>query len=162
MKKFFAVIIAMILVSCTSLQAQLPSVSLKTLSGETVDATTLSNGGKPFIVSFFATWCMPCIKEMTAVAKVYDTWKNESGVKYYAISTDQPQTASKVQPWIESKGFKFDVLLDSNAELARHFGVQSIPFILVFDGDGNLVHKHTGYKDGDENALYEVVKKYVK
>lgn len=152
----------MMLVGCSALQAQLPSVQLKTLNGQTIDASTLNNNGKPFIVSFFATWCHPCLKEMTNVAKVYDTWKSETGVKYYAISTDQPQTASKVKPWIESKGFKFDVLLDSNAELARHFGVQSIPYILVFDGDGNLVHKHTGYKDGDENALYEVVKKYVK
>ncbi len=162
MKKVFAAIVLMMLVGCSALQAQLPSVQLKTLNGQTIDASTLNNNGKPFIVSFFATWCHPCLKEMTNVAKVYDTWKSETGVKYYAISTDQPQTASKVKPWIESKGFKFDVLLDSNAELARHFGVQSIPYILVFDGDGNLVHKHTGYKDGDENALYEVVKKYVK
>ena len=162
MKKIFAAIVAIILMSCAAVQAQIPSVQLKTLSGQTVDASTLSNGGKPFIVSFFATWCMPCVKEMTAVSRVYDTWKSESGIKYFAISTDQPQTAGKVQPWIESKGFKFDVLLDSEAELARHYGVQSIPYILVFDGDGNLVYKHTGYRDGDENALYEEVKKYVK
>lgn len=162
MKKFFAAIIAMMFVACTALQAQIPSFQLKTLNGEAVDSSTLSNGGKPFIVSFFATWCMPCAKEMTAVSKVYDTWKSESGVKYYAISTDQPQTAGKVKPWIESKGFKFDVLLDSNAELARHYGVQSIPYILVFDGNGNLVHKHTGYREGDENALYEVVKGLIK
>ena len=162
MKKYLFVILAMMLVGITSVNAQIPSVQLKTLAGETVDASTLSNGGKPFIVSFFATWCMPCAKEMTSVSKVYDTWKNETGVKYIAISTDQPQTAGKVKPWIEGKGFKFDVLLDSNAELARHYGVQSIPYILIFDGDGNLAHKHTGYREGDENELYEVVKKLVK
>lgn len=162
MKKFILAFFTMILLGCTAVQAQIPSVQLTTLNGEAVNASTLSNDGKPFIVSFFATWCMPCAKEMTSVSKVYDTWQSETGVKYFAISTDQPQTASKVKPWIESKGFNFDVLLDSNAELARHYGVQSIPYILIFDGNGNLVHKHTGYRDGDENALYEVVKGLVK
>lgn len=162
MKKLLSLIITLMIAGCSAIYAQLPSYQLKNLAGQTVDSSTLSNEGKPFIISFFATWCMPCQKEMASVSKVYETWKQETGVKYYAISTDQPQTASKVKPWIESKGFKFDVLLDSNAELARHYGVQSIPYILVFDGKGNLVHKHTGYRDGDENALYEVVKGLVK
>lgn len=162
MKKILSLIFTLIVLGCSSAYAQLPSVQLKNLDGQTVDAATISNDGKPFIVSFFATWCMPCQKEMTSVSKVYDTWKSETGVKYFAISTDQPQTAGKVKPWIESKGFKFDVLLDSNAELARHYGVQSIPYILIFDGNGKLVHQHTGYREGDENALYNVVKGLVK
>ena len=162
MKKILSLIFTLIVLGCSSAYAQLPSVQLKNLDGQTVDAATISNDGKPFIVSFFATWCMPCQKEMTSVSKVYDTWKSETGVKYFAISTDQPQTANKVKPWIESKGFKFDVLLDSNAELARHYGVQSIPYILIFDGNGKLVHQHTGYREGDENVLYNVVKGLVK
>lgn len=162
MKKFLSAIFALVLMSCTAVYAQLPSVQLKTLAGETVDAATISNDGKPFIVSFFATWCMPCAKEMTGVSKVYANWQSETGVKYFAVSTDQPQTADKVKPWIESRGFKFDVLLDSNGEMARHYGVQSIPYILVFDGEGKLVHKHTGYREGDEAKIYEVVKGLVK
>ena len=162
MKKILSAIFALVLMSCTAVYAQLPSVQLKTLAGESVNAATISNDGKPFIVSFFATWCMPCAREMTAVSKVYATWQSETGVKYFAVSTDQPQTADKVKPWIESRGFTFDVLLDSEAEMARYYGVQSIPYILVFDGEGKLVHKHTGYREGDENAIYEVVKQVKK
>ncbi len=162
MKKFFAAAAAIILMGCSALQAQVPSFQLKDINGKTIDTATLSNDGKPFIISFFATWCHPCLRELSNVAEVYADWQDETGVKLIAVSIDQAQNANKVKPLVDSKGFEYDVLLDVNSDLARSLGVQNIPHVFLFDGEGKLVYNHIGYKDGDENTLYEHVKELVK
>lgn len=162
MKKFFAATAALILMGCAALQAQVPSFQLKDINGKTIDTATLSNDGKPFIISFFATWCHPCLRELSNVAEVYEDWQDETGVKLIAVSIDNTQNANKVKPLVDSKGFEYDVLLDVNSDLARSLGVQNIPHVFLFDGEGKLVYNHIGYKDGDENTLYEHVKELVK
>ncbi len=162
MKKFFAAAAAIVLMGCAALQAQVPSFQLKDINGKTVDTATLSNDGKPFIISFFATWCHPCLRELSNVAEVYEDWQDETGVKLIAVSIDQAQNANKVKPLVDSKGFEYEVLLDVNSDLARSLGVQNIPHVFLFDGEGKLVYNHIGYKDGDENTLYEHVKELVK
>lgn len=162
MKKFFAATAALLLMGCAALQAQVPSFQLKDINGKTIDTATLSNDGKPFIISFFATWCHPCLRELSNVAEVYEDWQDETGVKLIAVSIDNTQNANKVKPLVDSKGFEYDVLLDVNSDLARSLGVQNIPHVFLFDGEGKLVYNHIGYKDGDENTLYEHVKELVK
>ena len=94
--------------------AGLPSVSLKNLDGKTVDTATLSNDGKPMVISFFALWCKPCQRELKAIAEVYDEWQEETGVKLIAVSIDEAQNEQKVKPLVESKGWEYEVLLDPN------------------------------------------------
>jgi peroxiredoxin len=162
MKKFFSVAIAMLIMSFAALQAQIPSFQLKDINGKTVDTAKLSNGGKPIIISFFATWCHPCLRELSNISEVYEDWQDETGVKLIAVSIDQAQNVNKVKPLVDSKGFEYEVLLDVNSDLARSLGVQNIPHVFLFDGTGKLVYNHIGYKDGDENTLYKHVKELVK
>ena len=162
MKKFLTVAIAMLVMSFAALQAQIPSFQLKDINGKTVDTAKLSNGGKPIIISFFATWCHPCLRELSNISEVYEDWQDETGVKLIAVSIDQAQNVNKVKPLVDSKGFEYEVLLDVNSDLARSLGVQNIPHVVLFDGTGKLVYNHIGYKDGDENTLYKHVKELVK
>ena len=69
--------------------AQLPSVKLKDMNGKVIDTAKLSNDGKPFIISFFATWCKPCNRELKAIHEVYPDWQDETGVRVIAISIDE-------------------------------------------------------------------------
>src|SRR5215213_8293542 len=66
----------------------IPSVAVKTLKGETANTSSISNDGKPIIISFWATWCKPCIEEMNNIAEVYPEWQKETGVKVVAVSID--------------------------------------------------------------------------
>lgn len=141
--------------------AQLPQVVLKDISGKSVRTDTLSNGGKPFIIDFFATWCKPCNRELDAISEVYEDWQEETGVKIFAVSIDQAQNINKVKPLVDSHGWDYDVLLDPNGDLKRALGIQMIPFVLIIDGKGQIVYKHNGYTDGAESELIEKVKELI-
>lgn len=162
MKKFLSALVALFVLGCAAMQAQIPSFQLKDINGKTVDTATLSNDGKPFIISFFATWCHPCLRELSNVAEVYEDWQEETGVRVIAVSIDEAQNANKVKPLVDSKGFEYEVLLDVNSDLKRAMGVGNIPHVFLFDGEGKQVYSHMGYKNGDELELYEHVKELVK
>ena len=161
MKKSVFAFFLLLLAGFGVAQAQLPAVSLKSIDGATVQSETLSNDGKPFIIDFFATWCKPCNRELSAIAEVYDEWQEETGVKIYAVSIDQGQNINKVKPLVDENEWEYEVLLDPNSELLKALGGQMIPFVVVIDGKGNIVSKHSGYTDGAENELLEEVKKLI-
>ena len=162
MKKIFALSIMAWIASIGLLHAQLPAITLKALNGQSVQTDTLSNNGKPFIIDFFATWCKPCNRELDAIAEVYEDWQEETGVKIYAVSIDQGQNINKVKPLVNNHGWPYEVLLDPNSDLKRALGIQTIPFVLIVDGQGNIVYKHNGYTDGAEEELINKVRELTK
>ena len=162
MKKHIFLIVLMMVVVVTANAQKLPSVVLKTIDGRSVQTDTLTNNGRPFIIDFFATWCKPCNRELNAIHEVYEDWQQETGVKIIAVSIDQAQNINKVKPLVDSYGWEYDVLLDPNGDLKRALGVQMIPYVLIVDGQGNIVYKHNGYTDGAENELIEKVRELIK
>lgn len=158
MDKFVKLLATILVFAATSIcaDAQIPSVQVKDLSGKAIDASTISNDGKPFAISFFATWCKPCLRELKAIAEVYPDWQDETGMKLIAVSIDEAQNAGKVKPLVDAEGWEYEVLLDPNSDLKRALGVQMIPHMIVFDGNGKMVMSHSGYTDGAED---EVIKK---
>ena len=157
----FLLAIALIMAS-TSAFAQLPSVMLKTLDGKTIDTSKLNNDGKPFIISFFATWCKPCNRELKAIHEKYADWQDETGVKVIAISIDQAQNINKVKPLVDSEEWEYEVLLDPNSDFSRAMGVRMIPHVFIIDGDGKIAESRSGYTDGGEDHLIEKVRKLIK
>ena len=155
-------IMMMLFATAQTISAQLPSFKLKTIDGKTVSTDTLRNDGKPFIISFFATWCKPCNRELSAIAEVYDEWQKETGVKLYAVSIDKAQNANKVKPLVNQNGWPYEVMLDPNSEFRKSFGGEMIPFVIICDGDGKIVYKHNGYTEGAEQELIEKVKELLK
>lgn len=155
--RFFSLLFVLVAFALQA-AAQLPSVTLKDINGKTVNTAELSNDGKPFIISFFATWCKPCNRELTAISEVYEEWQEETGVKLIAVSIDQAQNINKVKPLVDGNGWTYDVLLDPNSEFKRALGIQMIPYVLIVDGKGNIVYKHNGYTEGAEAELIEKVR----
>ena len=151
-----------LLITVQGVFAQLPQVTLKAMDGKAVRVDTLSNGGKPFIIDFFATWCKPCNRELDAISEVYADWQEETGVKIFAVSIDQGQNINKVKPLVDNHGWEYDVLLDPKGDLKRAFGIQMIPYVLIVDGQGHIVYKHNGYTDGAETELIEKVRELLK
>ena len=162
MKKIFLLLAIAFSCMASHVSAQLPAITIKTMEGKTIRTDTLSNEGKPFIIDFFATWCKPCNRELDAISEVYEDWLDETGVKIFAVSTDQAQNINKVKPLVDNHGWTYDVLLDTNSEFMKALGIQMIPATFVLDGNGKIVYRHVGYNEGEEQELIEKVRELVK
>lgn len=134
-----------------------PQVSIKTLDGQTVDASTIEHDG-PVVVSFWATWCSPCKKELEALNEYYIDLQDETNVLVIAISIDDPRTASTVGVEVNSRGWEYDVYLDTNSDLRRTMGVNNVPHTMVYNKSGELVYTSNKYNPGDEIHLMEVIR----
>jgi len=141
---------------------KLPSIELKTIDGKTIKTDEITNNGKPVIISFWALWCKPCIKELTTISEVYDEWVEETGVKLIAVSVDDARSTARVKPTVDAKGWSYDVLLDVNGDFKRAMNVNMIPHTFLLNGKGEIVWQHTSFSEGAELELIELVRKLAK
>lgn len=142
---------------------KIPPVEVKNLQGRTVSAPEIvQNGESPVILSFWATWCKPCVTELNAIKEVYEEWQEETGVKLIAVSIDDPRNAARVKPFVNSQMWEYEVYIDENSDLRRAMNVNNIPHIFLLSGRGEVLWQHTGYIPGDEDKLYELVQKVAK
>ena len=137
---------------------KLPSVDIKTANGIPFNTSEITNDGKPIIVSFWALWCKPCIKELNTIADVYEDWQDETGVKLYAVSIDDARSSSKVLPFANGNDWDYDILIDANSDFKRAMNVNMIPHTFLIDGNGNIVWSHTSFSEGSELQLIEKVR----
>ncbi len=140
-------------------QENLPTVEIKTLDGDSTTLQDISKDNDLYVVSLWATWCVPCKKELDAINEVYVDWQDETNVKVFAISVDDSRTVSRVKPMINGKAWDFTILLDTNNDLKRELGASTIPLTLIIK-NGKIVYRHSGYTAGAEDELYEQIKKH--
>ncbi|MFH1296500.1 MAG: TlpA disulfide reductase family protein [Bacteroidota bacterium] len=137
---------------------RIPSVDIKDLQGNPYNTSDINNDGRPIIISFWATWCKPCLKELTAIADEYDDWEEETGVKLVAVSIDDARSSKLVEPLVNGKGWEYEVLLDPNGNFKRAMNVGLIPHTFLIDGNGNIVWQHTSFAEGSELDLIRLVR----
>ena len=141
---------------------KLPKIEVKTLKGDAFNISELDNDGNPIVISFWATWCKPCKKELNNISEVYEDWQEETGVKLVAVSIDDTRSMSKVAPYINASDWEYEVYLDPNADLKRAMGVSTVPHTFLINGKGEIVWQHRGYMEGDEDKLYDKILELVK
>ncbi len=167
MKKTFFVVLSFFLVTLTWAQEagkdnkQLPSVQLKDMNGKSVNTAQLGFDG-PVVISFWATWCSPCKRELNTIQELYEDWQEETGVHLVAVSIDDEKTKNSVPTYVNGKGWEYLVLMDPNGDFKRVMGVNNVPHTFLVDAQGNIVYSHNNYMPGDEDKLYEEIKKVAK
>ena len=161
MKKLFLSLLATILISTLSIAQKrtLPSVDVKTLDGGNYNINALENNGQAIVISFWATWCKPCKKELNTIAEVYEDWQDETGVKLVAISIDNSRSMAKVAPYVNASDWDYEVYIDPNGDLKRALGISTVPHTFLLNSEKEIVWQHKGYVDGDEDELFEQIKK---
>ena len=160
MKKILALTFLAISLQAFS-QDELPNVNVTTLDGTTISLQKASKSDSPVVISLWATWCVPCLKELDAISEVYDDWKDETNVSLIAVSVDDSRTVKRVKPLINGKGWDYTILLDTNNDVKRALGAATVP-LTVLVKDGKIVYRHSGYSPGAENELYEKIKEFTK
>ncbi|MFK7923457.1 MAG: TlpA family protein disulfide reductase [Bacteroidia bacterium] len=161
MNKLLLLILGGLMLISVGLQAQenktLPTTEVETLEGQKVSTADFDNDGKPMVISFWATWCKPCIKELKAIHDLYPDWQDETGVKVVAISIDDARNAGQVPTLVNAFGWEYEVYLDKNSDFKRAMNVVNIPHTFLIDGEGKIVYQHTSYAPGDEEELYDKI-----
>lgn len=159
--KTFLILFLALMVNLSFAQKKAPNFKLDDIEGNKVELKSFAGKG-PILISFWATWCKPCVEEMIEYNKLYKEYK-EKGFTIIAISIDDEKTVARVKPHVKSKGYSFPVLLDSNSEAARKYYVQgSVPYSILLNKNLEIVYKHEGYVKGDEihvkNKIEELLK----
>ena len=135
----------------------LPSAIVQDMSGKKIDIATYGKNERPTIFTFWATWCVPCKKELNNFADLYEDWQDEFNVEIVAVSVDDSRNYGKVKTYANTQDWGFDVLIDTNSDLKRALNFQAVPYLILVDEEGRIVYAHTGYVEGDEYELEEVM-----
>jgi cytochrome c biogenesis protein CcmG/thiol:disulfide interchange protein DsbE len=157
MYKLLALLMLGFTVPCMA-QSELPSVKIKALSGKDIAFDTLlARGDTATVVSFWATWCLPCITELEAINDDLPALKKTMSFKIVAISVDDARTTAKVRSFAAGKGWDFDFYTDANGDLKRALNINDIPYVMIIK-KGKVVYQHTGYVPGNEDELFDKLK----
>ncbi len=110
------------------------------------------------VVTFWATWCLPCQKEHPALEKIKKKY-GDKDIQIIAISLDSPRSLAKVKKYVRTRRYDFVFLVDPNGEVSQKLLVTDIPFTMLVDKKGKVVFTHSGYRKGDESELEKAMQK---
>lgn len=151
--------ILFILLSVSSLSQNIvPNTKLKNLESEFIYTNDVLTENKFYIVSFWATWCIPCINELDAIVDIYEDFEKDN-IEVIAISTDDARTKKRVRPMINGKDWNFKILLDENHDLKRALNIVGIPHTIITKGT-KIIYRRIGYSPGEEVDLFEFIREY--
>lgn len=163
MKKIIsAIAVLCIAASVYAQDATLPDTQIKNVTtGKEVPFNETIEKGKVTVVSFWATWCVPCKKEIKNIMLQLPAWQKEADFNYMTVSIDQSRAEGLVRSYGISQGWKFPFYIDVNSDLMRSLNFQTVPFIIIVDKNGKVAFMHSGYEEGGEAEVFAKVKELV-
>ncbi len=113
--------------------------TLKLLDGK--DFHFSDHKGKPVLINFFASWCLPCREGMPVLEKIVREYEPK-GVIFLGIAIDD--TEEKMKDFVAKYGVTFPVGLDKTAAIQKSFGIYGIPTTYFIDKQGVINYSHSG------------------
>jgi peroxiredoxin len=144
----------------TIVKTPLPNVVIKDIDGNSINTSTINNGKNLIYLTFWATWCKPCIRELSELNDVYDVWRDEFDIKIVIISVDDIRNTHKVKPFVSGKNWDFETYLDPNGDLRRMMNVNNVPHSFLINDKGEIIWQQNSHTAGDEHRIYEIIRKY--
>jgi peroxiredoxin len=130
--------------------------SLSSVDGKTVHLSDYL-GKDVVLLSFWATWCAPCVGEMPKLEELYQRF-HARGFTVLSISMDGPETISNVDSTVRRLGVTYPVLLDEETRVVALYNpARDAPFTLIIGKDGRIAESRVGYAPGDEKMLADRV-----
>ena len=139
---FFVISGGLILPGEILASTRMPSFALENVrDGKIVDSSVFK--GKVLLLTFFATWCPPCLEEVPVLIKLHEEMA-DAGFSVIGMSVDQQGPAS-VAKFIEKKAINYPVFLAESKTANDFGGIYGIPVAFLVNKTGNVVKKYTGY-----------------
>ena len=111
------------------------------------------------LMSFFATWCQPCMKELPILEEVYQKYKNER-VKFFLVDITEAtrnnpgyENMPKAGPFLKQKGVTMQILYDTRGKTMERYNAQTLPRLFVMDGNRMLTFMRRGFHEGEEEKF---------
>jgi cytochrome c biogenesis protein CcmG, thiol:disulfide interchange protein DsbE len=155
MKKITTLVAAIIICFSAFAQKKLPNTDVRDLNGKKIAFNKAFTPGKVTIVSFWATWCIPCKQEIANIKEKLEEKQKLGDFEYATVSIDESRDAAKMKAYATSQGWKWPVYQDPNSDLKRSIGFSNVPFTIIIDKEGKIAHMHTGYTKGSEEEIFE-------
>lgn len=111
------------------------------MDGKEVSSSSFEN--KTLLVTFFATWCPPCIEEIPSLIKLQEKF-GKDGFSVIGLSVDQSK-ARVVRRFVVKQGINYPVLMADAKTMQSFGGVYGIPVSFLVNKNGNVVKKYPGY-----------------
>lgn len=162
MKKIFAIAALAVLGFGANAQnaadMDLPNTPIKQMNGSSIPFNQAFEKGKVTLVSFWATWCIPCKKEIITIRRATPDWKKDVDFNYVTVSMDDSRAAAQVRSYAKSQGWDFPYFQDPNNDLKRSLNFQNVPFSIIVGKDGKIAYMQSGFEQGGENIIFEKIK----
>ncbi|MDP8241695.1 MAG: TonB family protein [Candidatus Celaenobacter antarcticus] len=136
----------------------MPDFTIEDINGDQIDSEELLNK-KAVIIDFWAKWCSPCKKALPHLSDMQE--KYEDLVNVVCITIDKARNEDKAKSYVKSRNFKFITLFDPNKDVSKLFNVNTIPRTFIINKNGEIVFRHEGYTQGDENELEAELRKVI-
>ncbi|HEY6240649.1 MAG TPA: TlpA disulfide reductase family protein [Burkholderiales bacterium] len=134
-----------------------PDFALKSDSGRNVRLSELR--GQVVLVNFWASWCNPCRQELPLLNKIFTQYR-AAGFTLLAVSVDDDR--KNAEAMLKRLGLQLPTLFDGNKNVAKLYGVDTMPATLLIDRDGRVRYVHRGYYSGYERKYEQQVRELLK
>lgn len=138
--------------------SEFDNLQFKDLDNKSVTLGELLKNDSVLVISFWATWCKPCMEELNAINENLDEWNEKANFRFIAVSVDDARSGTKVKSMVNGRGWDFSVFKDQNQDLKRFFGINNLPSVIILK-HGKVVSRHVGYTPGNETGLFVEIEK---
>lgn len=135
-----------LLLSFSVLAAQVPAFQAEMIDGQVFLLKDKLKNGRPILISFWATWCQPCLDELNQLQTKLK--KETAGVDVVAINVDTAETSSDIRPTLRLHKIEFPVILDPTHQIFSKFNsTKAVPFSVLVSPTGEILATYSGYSD---------------
>ncbi len=107
--------------------------------------------GKPFIMTFWASWCGPCKKELPALAELYEQYSGQ-GLQIIGVNVDSNKAAADA--YLASNPLPFPVVYDTKKSVMDRFDTRGVPTTFWVQSDGTIRQRSVGYDDSAKKKVH--------
>ena len=144
------------LLSAAEVGKPAPDIQLPKLNESNIgDSAQISDfRGKLVYLDFWASWCGPCRKSFPVLNELHNTY-NSLGFEVVAINVDE--NLEDALGFLEKHPVDYTILLDSEAISPQKFNVPGMPTAYIIDAEGNIIHRHVGFRNGDAEKIEKLI-----